>query len=430
MTWTYIKHVLLGTLIVLSLFLSIGLWSAGRRLSEPQSANESSAASSLMERTEAEVFSPYVVALHGVNEVGEIQLTTTNSLQNFIDQTLNEAEFERIDTRESLYLADYQENLVQGEKIEFLFSGQTPFGIWENAFTRSISDYDELTYNRIVIDLENLEQIEFYNTQEETVYYASVSSLTIEDFEAVRDTESLSYVGAESMEIGGGYVYLPIEALEIEHRNYTVERVPTNVYVNQFFTDTSEVDSRTTGNVTRLIDMTTEVQINAADHILTYESQQTALDELTLTERLNRSFSELQQVENWTEEVKFSSYAAETNEVVFQRYLEGLPVFSLQRQEALVKMAVNNNGLSELTLPLRIVQTPLDTGDETEVLQSGQELMSIIDASSIIERTDVEDIRLGLTWEESSENSRVVHFIPNWYVKIENTWYEIEQLVE
>lgn len=430
MTWTYIKHTLLGVLIALSLLLSVGLWSAGRRLAEPQSTSGNSTPSSLVERTKSEVFSPYEVALHGIGETGGVQLTPSNHVQDLIDETLEELEFEEVTDITTRSIEDYEEYLSWGNWIEFIYPGDLPLGIWEDTFQTLPNDYAEQTYNRLAINLNDPEQAEFYHSETETVYHVEVSHLVPEQLNAFLDTDEINYVPAESIEIGTGFIYLPSETMEIEHKYYTVGRLPTSLYVNQFFTDTAEVDSRTTGNVTRLIDMTTEVRINLVEHNLTYESQQTATDELTLTERLDRSFTELQRVENWTEDVKFGSYHPSTNQVTFQRYIEGLPVFSSQQNESIVRIGVNNNGLSELSLPLRVVQTPLDTGENYEEMPTGAEVMEQIDAAPNMERSDIEDIRIGLTWEESVEDSRVVHFVPDWYVRVNGLWHELEDFIE
>jgi regulatory protein YycH of two-component signal transduction system YycFG len=429
MTWTHIKHALLAILIVLSFLLTIGIWSAGGHLGEPESTNNNSTPSPLVERTKSEVFSPYEVALHGTGEQGQVQLTTSKETQDIIDEILDEVLFQEVVSIEHRSFNEYQDYLSWGNWIEFVYPGHLPLGLLENNFENLDNNYAEQTYDRFAINLNDLEQAEFYNTQEERVYRVNVSEISSELVNIFLDTEAISYVAAESIEIGNGYVYLPIENIMIEQKNYTVDRLPIRFYTNQFFADPSQMDERTTGNVTRYIDMTTEVRFHQTEYTLAYESQQSAVDDLSFTERLDRSFMELQLVENWTEEVKYGSYHPATNEVTFQRYIDGLPVYSPQQNESMVRMVVNNNGLATLNLPLRVVQTPLDTGEQMVEMMSSEEIVSLIDESAHVSREDLDDIRMGLTWQESEEDSRVIEFIPEWYVRVEQTWYEIEQFI-
>lgn len=429
-TWKHIKHACLGALIVLSLFLSVSLWSAGGHLGEPQETVGSQNPSPLVERTRSEVFSSSSVALHGTGEAGNIHVVSTYDVQEIIDDVLEEIEFEEIVETSAQPIEEYQEYLTWGTWIELVYPDGIPLGLLEENFDDLPENEQDWQFDRLAINLNDLEQAEFYNTADQEVARAQISQLSSTSITEFLNTDDIPYVQMTSEEIGSGVVYLPTEPLEIEHKIYTVDRLPTQLYINQFFTDTLEMDSRTTGNTTRYIDMTSEVRVNQDEQRLTYESQQTSVDDLTLTERLDRSFNQLQEVENWTNEVKFDSYDPQTNQVVFQRYLDGLPIFSFQHNDSRVQMNVNNNGLSYLSLPLRIIQTPLDTGENLEELASGEELMEQLDAIEMISREDINDIRLGLTWEESEEDGRVIHFVPDWYVKVEDTWYEVERFID
>jgi regulatory protein YycH of two-component signal transduction system YycFG len=430
MTWTHIKHVLLAILIVLSFLLTVGIWSAGGHLGEPESTNNNSTPSPLVERTKAEVFSPYEVALHGLGDQNQVQLTSSKETQEIMDEILSEVVFDEVVSVEFHSFEEYQSHLSEGTWIEFIYPGHLPLGLIENNFENLDENYSNQTYDRFAINTNNLEQAEFYDTEEQRLYRVNISEISSELVHAFLDTEQITYVAAESVEIGSGYVYLPIENMRIEQKNYTVDRLPIRFYTNQFFADPSQMDERTTGNVTRYIDMTTEVRFHQTEYTLAYERQQSAVDDLSFTDRLDRSFLELQLVENWTEDVKYGSFHPATNEVTFQRYIDGLPVYSSQQNESMVRMVVNNNGLAELHLPLRVVQTPLDTGEQMVEMMSSEEIKELIDSSEYVSTEDIDDIRIGLTWQESEEDARVIEFTPEWYVRVEQTWYEIERFIE
>lgn len=154
------------------------------------------------------------------------------------------------------------------------------------------------------------------------------------------------------------------------------------------------------------------------------------MGQMTFSERLLSSFQELRQVENWTETIHYQQYTHGTSEVTFQRYIQGYPVFSTQQLESSVLITVVESGLSNLRVPLRVVQTPLTLGGETtKTLPSG---VSVVDQ---LENTapgldPVQNIRKGLTWVQSEEDSRVVHFEPNWYVQSDNVWYELTRYIQ
>lgn len=430
-TWTRIKHLLLALLIFLSLFLSVGLWTAGGHLGDQSARTGNLTPASLVERTMVEVFAPYQIALHG-SDSGEsdLQITTTSSVRSSIDAILREMTFEEVVSIEEMSQEDYQNSLSWTTTVEFVYSDDLPFGLLEDKFENLPSDYADQTYNRLAVDLNDPDDFTFYNTETETLYRVEAINVPIERMDDFLDTENLPYVSAEAILFNEGYVYLPAEDIDVDYRNYTVERLPNNLFISRFFTDTSEVDIRPTGHLTRYIDFTQEVRINHASHTLTYFRDRPNLNEMTLTERLNASFDQLQQVENWTETVKFSSYQTNSNQVTFQRYIDGLPVFSYQQYEAEVHISVVESGLRELTVPLRVVQTPLVRGESSKTLPSSEEIVNRIESSGSISLEDIDDVRMGLTWRQIEEDSNVIQFEPNWYVKVESNWFELENFIE
>ncbi|MDZ7836158.1 MAG: hypothetical protein U5K84_13350 [Alkalibacterium sp.] len=59
------------------------------------------------------------------------------------------------------------------------------------------------------------------------------------------------------------------------------------------------------------------------------------MGQMTFSERLQSSYQQLTQIENWTEQVHYQNYIPETHKVVFQRYIQGYPViFSSQQSES------------------------------------------------------------------------------------------------
>ncbi|MDZ7836159.1 MAG: hypothetical protein U5K84_13355 [Alkalibacterium sp.] len=70
-------------------------------------------------------------------------------------------------------------------------------------------------------------------------------------------------------EVNERFSYLPVDDQNVEYRDYLVERLPNNLFVYQFFPDTSEIDARRTDSTTAFIDLTTEVRINETANTLT-----------------------------------------------------------------------------------------------------------------------------------------------------------------
>lgn len=427
MTWTHMKHVLLGFLIVLSLFLSYNLIVTGTQSNAPSSSGNSQTPV-LIDRTLSEVFSPNQVILHEISEGPK--MASMQEAEGLINTSYENMTFRGVEAPETLTKADYLQ-LTQGSSwIEFVFNAQIPFGLFENGFENLPSDYEDRTFNRVLFNLEETDQVMFYDMSKELAYGIEEAVITNNVIEAFRESVDIVYTEAEALNLGQ-IVYAPKENLTVPYRNYLVESLPNSLYISMLI-DTSQAETQILEEGMRIYDLQQEVMINDNLHVLSYQRQRTSLDELSLNERLARSFEELNRVENWTEKSQYQSYNTETNEATFQRYLEGLPVFSPQQKEATTVVTYVESGLKNLSVPMRIIQTPI-TPDEfvDKELSSGEEIVTKL-GSVEVEASSIEDLEIGLSWVESEEESRLIHFEPNWYVKLEgdNNWYEVERYIE
>lgn len=429
MTWSRFKHIMLTFLIGLSLFLSFQLWTAGGELREPASGGSGSTPASLIDRTLTEVFAPNQIIWHRSFNGSKFEASTFYT-QEWIEEHFNNMTFGDVQSPQRLSQADYQELLGTGEWVEFIFDAPIPFGLFENTFEDLPTDYENRAFMRFYMNRDDPEQIGFYDVNSEINYAVEDTSFTTEIINELLLAADNEFKDVEAVDVGETFIYLPVDEVEVEYHDYLVERLPNNLYINQFFADTSEVDARRTGQSTRYIDLTTEVRINDATNTLTYLRQRSDLGQMTFSERLLGSFQELRQIENWTETIHYQAYTPSSNEVTFQRYIQGYPVYSFQQLESSVLVTVVEGGRSNLRLPLRVVQTPLTlTGEGTKTLPSGGEVINQL-GNTEFGVTNIQNIKVGLTWIESEEDSRVVHFEPNWYVQSENVWYELDRFIQ
>lgn len=429
MTWSRIKHGLLIFLIALSLFLSFQIWTAGGQYRQPTSTGSTTVTTSLAERTMAEVFSADRIIWHR-NAIGRTVESNTFHMTEWLSNAIETMEFGEVETPERLTREEYEDSISFGNWVEFLFDAPIPFGLFSDSFDNLPTDYENRTFTRFYINTDDPLQLGFYDSINEIQYNVDDSNFTQDIMYDLLYSPDNEFREVERFELGDRAIYLPTDEVEVEYRDYLVERLPNNLYINHFFEDRSEVDGRRTGNTTRYIDLTTEVRVNDATNTLTYLRQRTDLGQMTFSDRLLSSYRELQMVENWTETIQYHAYYPETQQVVFQRHIQGYPVFSYQQLESTVAITVVESGLTNLSLPIRVVQTPITlTGSTMKTLPSGSDIIEMVRQTEL-GLDPIQDIRVGLTWMESEEDERVVHYEPHWYIQTQDVWYEMNRYME
>ena len=210
---------------------------------------------------------------------------------------------------------------------------------------------------------------------------------------------------------------------------HVVERLPNSLYSTHFFPDPSGVELRVSNNISRYIDLQTELRINNASDVLTYFRQLSDLNEMSTSERFIASRNELNTLENWPNEIKYGGVNNQFKQVVYRRYYDGWPIFSEGDLNTLTEVGVLEEGLSQLRLPLLIIQTPLSIDEDAEVnLASGEEV--IADLTSVVDLDLVQDLTIGYTWDDSREEEQVVRLTPEWFVKSQDKWTSLDDFID
>lgn len=429
MIWSKIKNLLLAGLIALSLFLSFQIWTTGVQFREPSSSGGNTVPASLVDRSLAEVYSPKKIIWHR-NTLQRTLDINTHYTNEWFETYIPEIAFGEVQSPQRLSYPAYQEFLNEENWVELIFDAPIPFGLFENGFNDLPTDYENRTFTHVYMNTKNPQIAGFYDSHSEFLYQVDETEYTEDIVNELIYSPDNILTDVEAFEVNERYLYLPTEDQEVEYHDYLVERLPNNLFTNQFFTDPSEIDVRRTGNTTRYIDLTTEVRINDATNTLTYLRQRSDMGQMTFSERLRSSYQELTQIENWTEHVHYLDYVPESNLVTYQRYIQGYPVYSLQQFETAVEITVVESGRTNLRVPVRVVQTPLTlTGDRTKLLPSGSEILGKLEETEQ-GLSNIKDIRIGLTWTESEEDARVIHYEPDWYVETQGSWIEVNQFIQ
>lgn len=422
----HFKHLFLAFLILLSIYLSFNLWvPKPAELPETSVETDNQVPGSLMDRH-----------LHGV--YSPVNYVSHQGLKILLDPTVYNKYY--IDLIDGLYLDDlgpadkvpletFRANLDNLENIiELVYSDPLPFGIFTDNFSNIPTDLADTQFDRIIIDLNQPESVVFYNTRAEELTRVSVVEVDLQDFrEGVQEDNYLYSVYAQSL--GNNYAYLPTQEVNMERRHYTVERLPNNLYSSYFFPDPSGVELRVSNNISRYIDLTAELRIDNSINVLTYYYQMSDLNQLSQTDRFIESKAQLNMLENWTNYIKYDTTNEQLKQVYFRRYLDSVPIFSDGELSSRSEIGVLEDGLSHLKLPLTVIQIPIDLEDDPEVtLTDGRTLINNL--SNLIELSEIQDLVIGVKWVNTDESSQVVTFDPQWFMKVENEWIDVESYMD
>ena len=287
-----LRNLTLTFLVFLSFLLSFNLWTAGRKIGEEENPSNQSVRSNIstIEHSESEAFRPATVALHGVDPENSLMIAETFPLRNLLENWFYSEDLIRVEDSSYINSEEYQEMMESNQWIEFIFREELPLGIFEQKFDDLTKEYENEYFNRILINVEDRNDVYFYNTETSSFYTVAALEDELINIDPFLNMENLNYKAAELQHIGNNLIYLTKESMEVPYRSYVIDSVPNSKYTTNFYPDPSLVDTRTTETTTRYIDLTREVTINQQDHTLVYLRQIEDSGDLQPTERFIKSF--------------------------------------------------------------------------------------------------------------------------------------------
>ena len=80
---------------------------------------------------------------------------------------------------------------------------------------------------------------------------------------------------------------------------------------------------------------------------------------------------------------------------------------------------------------MNVAQAPIisQEQDDAVTLMKGPELMEKVNSSNL-NQDSIDSIRIGLKWSYSDDSRRVAEFRPTWFIRYENIWHELDELLE
>lgn len=433
-----VRNIFLSILVLLSFYLSYQLWTAGRDIGveEVSTGQFTQTNMTLTSHTASDAFRPTYVAIHGINPQNPTMISRTYNLRSLMDHEFTNTNLDRIERTETLALMDYNNQIRTGSWLEFLYQEEMPIGILNQKIRELSRDESNEFFNRILIDVNNQDYIYLYHTESENLFVVSATEEQELNITAFLDEENLNYIEAFPYFLGKKVIYLPSQPLEVPYQSYVSDQLPTSIYINSFFPDTSLVDVRSTENVTRYIDLTKEVTINSITNTLTFIRQISDSGEMDTHTRYLRSFEQVNRFENWSDTFILSAYDKETEMTSFRREIGGFPVFGRQGYESTSTISIVESGVTNLRLPLKYISTPINIpadndNESSKLLISGREVIERLRRLQNPELTArIQNILIGYSWIESSEDSQVVNYNPEWYIQIDKSWMTLDEFIK
>lgn len=413
-------------MIALSIYFSYAIWlsPAGKT-----SINVDETSSQVMESQNYRKTSDVFLPLH-LTWIQATSLQETNS-ENLISrfQTVVEgARFGRISELVSGNLEKFNQTKTIDEGVELTYNAPLLLSEYKDVFhlnfdISAITKGNDMPYfNRIQFD-EKKDKVRFINYSDHTIYEASISidwSDVEKELKATGTKWTEMKVEPSIMETQ----YDTKNSVKLKKYSYILSQQPYTVFRNAFFQKPDEVKNNDESSDLIFYDRNETMSIHSETQVVDFRGEN---PEEASGNIFSESFPYISKLGSSLGNLRY--FDRKENKIDYRIFVEGFPVFGSDSKGQVGIEIGDDSGGSEVNIQtsLNTIQVPIPSDEEVELPNTEIVIQNLIDQGA--DKGKIQSIIVGYTWQNIKETNRVVDLLPEWYVKYQEQWYSVSELL-
>ncbi|MEY9977218.1 YycH family regulatory protein [Lysinibacillus sp. RC79] len=299
------------------------------------------------------------------------------------------------------------------------FAGEIPYSAFNSIFQFADKELPETTFNRMIIDWSNYNnkdlQVFFISGNNEVLMRSRVSLENANQFVRNIIEPAKTYGTFKEVERDGfTSLYIANDKIESAKYTYFVEEKP-ELFKNVLFTNPNNV-LRTDESATteKYQDGMSRMVIDSKLKSLTYvyPAAESSV-RIEPSKLLTDSFEFINEHGGFTDDYRYVSTSTSNNQLDYQLYLHGLPIYSEQAINRITTVW-GDNRIFRYKRPYFSFEKDILSEKEMKELPSGSEIVEKIQKLKNIDLSDIDDIVVGyyLTLDQNT----IVTLEPCWFV--------------
>lgn len=214
--------------------------------------------------------------------------------------------------------------------------------------------------------------------------------------------------------------------IKLKKYSYILSQQPYTLFRNAFFQKTDEVKTNNESSELLFYNGNESMTIHSEMQIVDFRGE--IIQEDTSDNIFSQSFPYISKLGNSLGNMRY--FDRDKNQIDYRIFVEGFPVFgSDSKGKVAIEVSADRiDSQVKIQTSLNTIQVPIPSDEEVELPSTGTVIQNLIEKGAAQEK--IESIIVGYTWQNIKETNRVVDLLPEWYVKYQNHWYAVNDLLE
>ncbi|MGG2104333.1 MULTISPECIES: YycH family regulatory protein [Lysinibacillus] len=317
--------------------------------------------------------------------------------------------------------ANYVNEMIRtNNRMTIFFTGEIPYSAFSSIFQFADKEIPETTFNRMIIDWTNYGnkelQIFFISSNNKTLMRSRVSLQNTNPF--IRDViePAKTYSAFKEIERDGfTSLYMPNDKIESTKYMYTFIEEPLESFKNVLFPNPNIVQRSIESAMTEKYQdgksrMTVDSNLKSLTYVYPAVESSAIIEPSKL---LKDSFEFINEHGGFTADYRYVSKNTNKNQLEYQQYLQGLPVYSDQVISKITTVW-GDNVIFRYKRPYYSLVFDIPTEKEIKELPSGVEILEKIQQLNNFVLSDIDDVVVGYYLKQDSTS--IMTLEPCWFV--------------
>ena len=285
-------------------------------------------------------------------------------------------------------------------------------------------------FNWIVIAL-NTNRVYFLNDEKQAVYQLKTNSLVNRKAKKLIIDERLKKVPFTYQRLGKHYVIAYPNEVSVPRYSYLINKENAGVYIGRLLGTSNSGSISTREQYKETVysdDNGKKLSVNSqTSEVVFNDYNQVALKKQTFYTNLQANFKLLNTLGVTLDDIRYSSYNANTNTITYRSYINGYPIIA-KNCYGTFKVQIKASGTKQLEFSLDTLQIPVPANGQEKVLPKTQTILEQLQQAEV-DLDNISDLSIGYAWSDNASAKMVIDLTPTYFVKYRGTWFDYQDLL-
>ncbi|MBU9788526.1 hypothetical protein KTE19_11090 [Lentilactobacillus sp. IMAU92037] len=424
----YLIPIALTIAVIVSLTLSMVLWTNPANYRSKQNTNQNSQTESMI-KPKHYVYTPTQAVY--TNREGS-QKIMVNRLVNVIAEvkkTMRDYQDPSIKETSSGSQTEYFKIANQPNSIMLSYPTPVSMKILNNNVNNRFKKFPNHTVTRIVLPTTDSTKIYLLNDQDFKVYQVKVKKHSLKSLNNVLKLSMRTIPATFKLFNKKPLVYVNT-SVQMEPYEYLVDRQSEDYYVSRLLSndDSQNINAKRHKNVVIYGDQNSmELMFNSKTRMGRFSDYRPNKNRQNMTSVLNNSYNKLSDLGLPLDNVRFFDYDSGSRTVMYRTFVEGFPIFRANGFGTISTRTINSSA-QRMNFSLDNPEVPIPSKKGYSTLPATATLIKRL-VNSGYKVKDIKKIQIGYGWQKDKNSPLLVNLTPDWYIFYNGKWQSYTSMI-